>query len=203
MGSPRGDRGLYSAPRRGGCPRYASEIRPSGVTHRATRWVVSLIAEHTVLQVPLEISQFISPNPVEISQCLTMQRIPVRASADAATFQLVQVYNYSDGTTDTSESFAKDKSHVFYRGSIIPGADPATFEIIDIDGSLTTFDKNRIYEGERKLERVTEVFERQIWEKTITLKRRDGSFDVITTILKMFLCKSCGNRVTCKTVCLD
>ena len=33
------------APRRGGCPRYASEIRPSGVTHRATRWVVSLIAE--------------------------------------------------------------------------------------------------------------------------------------------------------------
>ena len=40
------------APRRGGCPRYASEIRPSGVTHRATRRVVSLIAEHTVLQVP-------------------------------------------------------------------------------------------------------------------------------------------------------
>ena len=40
------------APRRGGCPRYASEIRPSGVTHRTTRWVVSLIAEHTVLQVP-------------------------------------------------------------------------------------------------------------------------------------------------------
>ena len=72
--------------------------------------------------------------------------------ADAATFQLVQVYNYSDGTTDTSESFAKDKSHVFYRGSIIPGADPATFEIIDIDGSLTTFDKNRIYEGENSKE---------------------------------------------------
>ena len=43
--------------------RYASEIRPSGVTHRATRWVVSLIAEHTVLQVPLE-----------ISQCLTLYR---------------------------------------------------------------------------------------------------------------------------------
>ncbi len=56
MGSPRGDRGLYSAPRRGGRPRYASEIRPSGVTHRATRWVVSLIAEHTVMQVPLEIA---------------------------------------------------------------------------------------------------------------------------------------------------
>ena len=74
MGSPRGDRGLYSAPRRGGCPRYASEIRPSGVTHRTTRWVVSLIAEHTVLQVPLEISQFISSNPVEISQCLTLYR---------------------------------------------------------------------------------------------------------------------------------
>ena len=72
--------------------------------------------------------------------------------ADAATLQLVQVYNYSDGTTDTSESFAKDKSHVFYRGSIIPGADPATFEIIDIDGSLTTFDKNRIYEGENSKE---------------------------------------------------
>ena len=72
--------------------------------------------------------------------------------ADAATFQLVQVYNYSDGTTDTSESFAKDKSHVFYRGSVIPGADPATFEIIDIDGSLTTFDKNRIFEGENSKE---------------------------------------------------
>ena len=72
--------------------------------------------------------------------------------ADAATFQLVQVYNHSDGTTDTSESFAKDKSHVFYRGSVIPDADPATFEIIDIDGSLTTFDKNRIFEGENSKE---------------------------------------------------
>ena len=58
MGSPRGDRGLYSAPRRGGCPRYASEIRPSGVIHRATRWVVSLIAEHTVLQMSQKTSDF-------------------------------------------------------------------------------------------------------------------------------------------------
>ena len=37
--------------------------------------------------------------------------------------------------------------HVFYKDSIIPGADPASFEIIDFDGSWTIFDKNRIYEG--------------------------------------------------------
>lgn len=89
--------------------------------------------------------------------------------ADAATFQLVQVYNYSDGTTDTSESFAKDKSNVFYRGSIIPGADPATFEIIDIDGSLTTFDKNRIYEGENSKE--LQKYLKDKYGKTITLKK--------------------------------
>ena len=45
-----------------------------------------------------------------------------------------------------------DKNHVFFRDSIIQGADPASFEIIDFDGSRTIFDKNRIYEGKNSKE---------------------------------------------------
>ena len=69
--------------------------------------------------------------------------------ADKSTIQPVRYGKYYNGEKQLSacSSYGKDKSHVFYKDSIIPGADPASFEIIDFDGSWTIFDKNRIYEG--------------------------------------------------------
>ena len=71
--------------------------------------------------------------------------------ADAATIQLVHMYKYFNGSTLPSpERYAKDKSHVFFDDSIIPGADPESFEVIQFveGGPSTAFDKNRIYSGE-------------------------------------------------------
>ena len=71
--------------------------------------------------------------------------------ADAATIQLVHMYKYFNGTTlPAPERYAKDKSHVFFDDSIIPGADPESFEVIQFveGGPSTAFDKNRIYSGE-------------------------------------------------------
>ena len=81
------------------------------------------------------------------------EQVKEMKEVDAATIQLVQVYNYYDGTTDTGlERFAKDKSHVFFFDSIMPGADPATFEIVYFGDSWTILDKNRIYVGENSKE---------------------------------------------------
>ena len=71
--------------------------------------------------------------------------------ADAATIQLVHMYKYFNGSTLPSpERYAKDKSHVFFDDSIIPGADPESFEVIQFveGGPSAAFDKNRIYSGE-------------------------------------------------------
>ncbi len=71
--------------------------------------------------------------------------------ADAATIQLVHMYKYFNGTTlPAPERYAKDKSHVFFDDSIVPGADPESFEVIQFveGGPSTAFDKNRIYSGE-------------------------------------------------------
>ena len=71
--------------------------------------------------------------------------------ADAATIQLVHMYKYFNGSTLPSpERYAKDKSHVFFDDSIVPGADPESFEVIQFveGGPSTAFDKNRIYSGE-------------------------------------------------------
>lgn len=75
---------------------------------------------------------------------------PVK-EADAATLQLVHLYKYFNGTTSSGlTGYAKDKYHVFYNDSIIPGAAPESFEYIQfVEGQHTiAFDKNHIYEGE-------------------------------------------------------
>ena len=79
---------------------------------------------------------------------------PVK-EADAATLQLVHLYKYFNGTTLPGPSrYAKDKSHVFLDDSIIPGADPESFEYIQfVEGEYTiAFDKNHIYEGKNTKE---------------------------------------------------
>lgn len=75
--------------------------------------------------------------------------------ADAATIQLVHMYKYFNGTTlPAPERYAKDKYHVFFDDSIVAGADPESFEIIQFveGGPCTVFDKNRIYAGENSNE---------------------------------------------------
>lgn len=74
--------------------------------------------------------------------------------ADKSTIQPVRYGTFYNGEKQLSacSSYGKDKSYVFYKDSIIPGADPASFEIIDFDGSWTVFDKNRIYEGKNSKE---------------------------------------------------
>lgn len=70
--------------------------------------------------------------------------------ADAATIQLVHMYKQFNGTTVlASERYAKDKYHVFFDDSIIPGADPESFEMVQFveGGPCPVFDKNSIYEG--------------------------------------------------------
>ncbi len=69
-GRPWGDRGLYPLPRRDGYPRYASESRPSGVTHGATLWVVLLISQLAALQVTHYLLKFL--------KCLSLQNLKVR-----------------------------------------------------------------------------------------------------------------------------
>ena len=75
--------------------------------------------------------------------------------ADAATLQLVHLYKYFNGTSLPAPSrYAKDKNHVFLDDSIVPGADPETFEYIQFveGGHSIAFDKNHIYEGENTKE---------------------------------------------------
>ena len=75
--------------------------------------------------------------------------------ADAATLQLVHLYKHFNGTILPAPSrYAKDKNHVFLDDSIIPGADPESFEYIQfVEGEYTiAFDKNHIYEGENTKE---------------------------------------------------
>lgn len=70
--------------------------------------------------------------------------------ADVQSFEPVVLYTFCTGTKESMGSdfnYGKDAYHVFFRDSIIEGADPATFEKIDFDGSWTVFDKNHIYEG--------------------------------------------------------
>ncbi len=70
--------------------------------------------------------------------------------ADAATIQLVHMYKQFNGTTVlASKRYAKDKYHVFFYDSIIPGADPESFEMVQFveGGPCPVFDKNSIYEG--------------------------------------------------------
>lgn len=79
---------------------------------------------------------------------------PVK-EADAATLQMVYLYKYFNGTSlPVPERYAKDKKHVFFDDSIIPGADPESFEIIQfVEGEwCTVFDKNHIYEGKNSKE---------------------------------------------------
>ena len=79
---------------------------------------------------------------------------PVK-EADASTLQLVHLYKYFDGTSIPAPSrYAKDKHHVFLDDSIIPNADPESFEYIQfVEGEYTiAFDKNHIYEGENTKE---------------------------------------------------
>lgn len=49
----------------------------------------------------------------------------------------------------TDDSYITDETNVFFRDSLIIGADPKTFEIIefDNDGNSIVFDKNHIYSG--------------------------------------------------------
>lgn len=71
-------------------------------------------------------------------------------NADVKTFKPVIKYSFFTGTKEnkgTDFNYGKDLKNVFFQDSIIQGADPVTFEIIDFDGTWTVFDKNHIYEG--------------------------------------------------------
>ena len=75
-------------------------------------------------------------------------------SADVESFRPVNLYTYSfkTGIRDTfsiSHDYGKDLYHVFHKDSIIPGADPETFEIVDLNtgDGWNILDKNRIYHG--------------------------------------------------------
>lgn len=60
------------------------------------------------------------------------------ANADPATFTLI-----------SEESYAKDKSHIFYYDNILKDADLATFELLDNEYSR---DKNSVYKGQYKID---------------------------------------------------
>ena len=75
-------------------------------------------------------------------------------SADVESFRPVNCYTYSfktgiRDTISTSHDYGKDIYHVFHKDSIIQGADPETFEIVDLNtgDGWTILDKNRIYQG--------------------------------------------------------
>lgn len=71
--------------------------------------------------------------------------------ADVSTISPVYLYSYFTGKKErvggVSHDYAKDAYHVFCRDSLMEGADPASFEIIDFNdnSSWTIFDKNCIY----------------------------------------------------------
>lgn len=74
---------------------------------------------------------------------------------DVATFRPIKNYGFRYGKKEEYNSCdfrsGKDAHHVFFQDSIILGADPNSFEIIDFPDaeSWTIFDKNRIYSGNK------------------------------------------------------
>ena len=74
---------------------------------------------------------------------------------DVATFRPIKNYGFRYGEKEEYNScdfnYGKDAHHVFFQDSIILGADPNSFEIIDFPDSesWTIFDKNRIYSGNK------------------------------------------------------
>lgn len=76
-------------------------------------------------------------------------------SADTETFEPIYLYSFFGSKkhrlAGASFNYGKDAFHVYYRDSIIIGADPKTFEIIDFNdqSSWCVFDKNRIYSGKK------------------------------------------------------
>ena len=74
---------------------------------------------------------------------------------DVGTFRPIKKYSFRYGEKEEYNScdfnYGKDTHHVFFQDSIILGADPNSFEIIDFPDaeSWTIFDKNRIYSGNK------------------------------------------------------
>ena len=69
--------------------------------------------------------------------------------ANPKTIQPVYSYTYLNKERILSGAdfnYGKDDKYVYFQDSIIPNADPATFEKIDL-GEWVVFDKNRIYKG--------------------------------------------------------
>ena len=92
--------------------------------------------------------------------------------ADAATFSPVYLYSYFTGKKErvggSSYAYGKDAYHVFCRDSLMEGADPASFEIIDFNDtcSWTIFDKNRIYSSNPS-ERLQKYLKQKYGKKTM------------------------------------
>lgn len=92
--------------------------------------------------------------------------------ADAATFSPVYLYSYFTGKKErvggSSYTYGKDAYHVFCRDSLMEGADPASFEIIDFNDtcSWTIFDKNRIYSSNPS-ERLQKYLKQKYGKKTM------------------------------------
>ena len=61
---------------------------------------------------------------------------------DAASFEKV-VQKAASPETVLSSSYARDKRQVYYNGKVLPGADPATFEVT---GFARSKDKNHVYD---------------------------------------------------------
>jgi len=92
--------------------------------------------------------------------------------ADAATFSPVYLYSYFTGKKErvggSSHDYGKDAYHVFCRDSLMEGADPASFEIIDFNDtcSWTIFDKNRIYSSNAS-KRLQKYLKQKYGKKTV------------------------------------
>jgi hypothetical protein len=64
------------------------------------------------------------------------------AGVDASSFEVVRLDDDIPGAASRSD-FARDKSHVYWRGLIIPGADPISIKAL---GAERSRDKNHMYE---------------------------------------------------------